>query len=72
MEEQEVKEKVFDALSKLGRGTAENVIKKIEETYTGVPTKELIGAAHKILANLFEEGKIASTDSEGTIIYALK
>jgi hypothetical protein len=32
----------------------------------------VIGGAHKILAYLFAQGKIAGIDREGTIVYKMK
>jgi hypothetical protein len=71
MEENEIKEKVLLALTELGKGTAEDVVKKIQDLNPDLPNKEVIGGAHKILADLYAQGQIAGTDSDGTIIYTL-
>jgi hypothetical protein len=72
MEDQEIEIKVLDALTELGKGTAEEVVKKIELLYPDLPNKEVIGGAHKILAYLFAQGKIDGIDRDGTIVYILK
>lgn len=48
MEEQQIKEEVLNALTRLGKGTAEDVVKCIEDTNPGLPNKELIGGAQNL------------------------
>jgi phage gp29-like protein len=72
MEDQEIEIMVLQALTALGKGTAEEVVKKLEQLYPDLPNKEVIGGTHKILTDLFAQDKIAGIDSEGTIVYLLK
>jgi len=64
-------EKVVFALADLGEGSAEAIIGHLEKLEPQAQAKPLIAGVREILADLYENGRIAATEKEGTLIYNL-
>ena len=70
MEEAEtLQDQVVFALARLGKGTTDQVVKKMEELLPKAPDKELIAGTHEVLTQLFEKGLLTGSESEGNIVY---
>ena len=67
-----IQEQVIFALAEIGKGTAEDVVKKLEELNPAHANKLIIAETHQVLAKLFEMGLIAGTDTQESLIYSLQ
>lgn len=66
-----VKDKIVFALADLGGGTAEQVIRHIEELDPEADHKPVIAATHEVLTRLYENGQLAANEKDGGLMYNL-
>jgi Fe2+ or Zn2+ uptake regulation protein len=64
-------DKVTFILAGLGKGKAEDVVKRLEEHEPEVDPKLLIATVHQVLTELYENGKIKAHDADGSLVYSL-
>jgi hypothetical protein len=62
-------EKVAFALTDIGRGSAEDVVKNMERLDPGADNKELIAATHQVLTELHKQGQITASEDNGNLVY---
>jgi hypothetical protein len=67
-----VTDKVIFALADVGAGTADQVIRHIEELDPGADHKPVIAATRQVLTGLYEQGQIAGAEKEGNLVYSLQ
>jgi hypothetical protein len=72
MTNEKLNEQVMAAVRELGQGTADEIVKKVEEANPDAENKELIAATHFALTELHDGGKLKGTDREGSIVYSLQ
>lgn len=63
--------KIIFALAKLGEGTTEEVLAKLEELEPGSADLQLAAITEVVLSGLFNKGLIKGTDHNGTMSYNL-
>jgi hypothetical protein len=64
-------DKVVFALADIGEGTADEVIRHLEELDPDAAHKPVIAGAHQVLTDLYEAGLIAANDRKGRLVYNL-
>jgi hydroxyethylthiazole kinase-like sugar kinase family protein len=69
---QNMEEKVIFAISEACRGNASEIVKLMEWHEPGADNKQLIADTHDILTELYKNGLINGTESDGTLLYSIK
>lgn len=64
-------DKVVFALADLGEGTADEVIRHIEQLDPGAGQKPVIAATRQVLTGLYEKGLVTGEEREGNLVYNL-
>ena len=65
-------EKVVFALARLGKGTADEVVRFFEVLEPGAEHKPVIATVHQILTHLYTEGLIGGSEESGDLVYNLQ
>lgn len=66
-----VTDKVIFALACVGSGTADEVVRRIEELEPDADQQPVIGTTHPILTELYQQAKIAGHERDGNLVYEL-
>ena len=66
-----VTEKIVFALADINEGTADDVIRKIEQLEPEADHKPVIAATRQSLTDLFDKGMIAGTERDGNLVFNL-
>jgi glutamine synthetase adenylyltransferase len=64
-------DKVVFALADIGEGTAEDVIRHIEELHPDAEHKPIIASAHQILTELYDAGRVTGHEEDGDLVFNL-
>lgn len=67
-----VTDKVIFALADIGAGTADEVIRHIEQLDPGADHKPVIAATRQVLTGLYEKGQITGAEKDGNLVYSLQ
>ena len=70
-EARNVNEKIIFALADIGEGTAEDVIRHLEQLVPEADHKNVIAETHRVLTELFENGRVTGHEENGDLVYNL-
>jgi hypothetical protein len=66
-----LEEKVLFAVSQLERGSADEIVRRLEDLDPAIPDKPLIAETHQVLTELHDRGLIIATEDGGTLRYTI-